>query len=220
MVFSVTELGLQKFPWWLDWRDRAVAIIASGPSVKKEEVASLRDRLPVLAIKENYDLAGWADVVYGCDTSWWRNRQGLTTYSGLKISAAQELRFQFKDIKIVELEKYDDSIRLETPGLIGAGGNSGFQALNIAAQFGATRILLLGFDMDHRVRHPHWYGRNQGPGRTNPDHINYDRWRKAFTQSSCILRDAGIEVINGSPVSLLRCFPQQTVKETLERWEL
>ena len=216
----VADLGLRKFAWWLDWRDRAVAVIASGPSVRKEEVQSLRDRLPVLAIKENYDLAPWADAVYGCDASWWRNKLGLPKYEGLKVSASQDLRYQFKDIKFVELEKYDDLIRLEVPGVIGAGGNSGFQAVNLAAQFGATRILLLGFDMDHRVRHPHWYGRNQGPGRTNPDHHNYDRWRRAFAQSSCTFRDAGIEVVNGSSVSMLRCFPQRGVKETLEEWQL
>ena len=207
-------------PWFLDWSGLAVAVVASGPSVKKDEVASLKGRLPVLAIKENYDLAPWCEVVYGCDAAWWKNRRGLPDYRGLKVAGAQELKYHFKDIKILELEKYDDFIRLETPGTVGAGGNSGFQAVNLVAQFGAKKILMIGFDMDHRTRYPHWYGRNNGPGRTNPDHFNYDRWRKAFTQSSAILHDAGIEVINASLKSTLKCFKMMSVGETLEEWGL
>lgn len=207
-------------PWFLDWRNQAVAVVASGPSVKKDEVASLKGRIKVIAIKENYDIAPWADVVYGCDAPWWRNARNLPKYMGLKVSASQDLRVQFPDIKLVTLEKYDDFIRFAPLGQIGAGGNSGFQAVNLAVQFGAKKILLIGFDMDHRARHPHWYGRNNGPGRTNPDHFNYDRWRKAFTQSSASLRDAGVEVINASPVSALKCFDRLSVIETLERWSL
>lgn len=207
-------------PWFLNWSKQAVAVIASGPSVSKLEVASLRGRLPVIAIKENYDLAPWADVVYGCDASWWRNRNGLLSYHGLKVSYTRELRVQFKDIHFVDLDKYDDVIRLSPLGKVGSGGNSGFQAVNLAVQFGATRILLIGFDMDHHARHPHWYGRNNGPGRTNPDHHNYDRWRKAFYQSTGVLNTAGVEIINGSKVSALSCFPKMRVVDALEEWKL
>ena len=31
-------------------------------------------------------------------------------------------------------------------GTVGWGGNSGFQAINLALQFGAARLLLVGFD--------------------------------------------------------------------------
>ena len=110
-----TLTSLKKPSWFLDWTGRAAAVVASGPSIRKEEVASLRGRLPVIAIKENYDLAPWADVVYGCDASWWRNRNGLTKYGGLKVSFSQELRVQFPDVKLVSLGKHDDVIRLEPP---------------------------------------------------------------------------------------------------------
>ncbi len=207
-------------PWFLDWSGRAVAVIASGPSTNRQEVDSLKGRLPVIAVKENYDLAPWADVVYGCDPSWWRNRSGLPKYGGLKVSASQDLRVQFKDIKLVTLEKYDDVIRMAPLGQVAAGGNSGFQAVNLAVQFGAKKILLLGFDMDHKTRHPHWYGRNNGPGRTNPDHFNYDRWRKAFAQSSGVLHGAGVEVINGSLKSAVTTFRKLRVEETLAEWNI
>ncbi len=207
-------------PWFLDWHGRAVAVVASGPSVKKDEVALLRNRIPVLAIKENYDLAPWAEVVYGCDAAWWRNRNGLKEYRGLKVSATLDLQIYFKDLHYVSLEKHDDIIRLNPLGTVGAGGNSGFQAVNLAVQFGATRILLLGFDMDHHARQPHWYGRNRGPGRTNPDYHNYDRWRRAFIRSTGVLEEAGVEVINGSAVSALACFRKRDVRGTLEEWGL
>jgi hypothetical protein len=68
--------------WYLDWSGREVAIIASGPSAKKSGYAALRDRMPVIAIKENIELAPWADVVYGCDAAWWKKRNGLPEFKG------------------------------------------------------------------------------------------------------------------------------------------
>jgi hypothetical protein len=63
-------------------------------------------------------------------------------------------------------EKYSDDLQW-TAGVVGGGGNSGFQAVNLAAQFGASRIILIGFDMTDRGG-KHWYGRNHWPMSNNP----------------------------------------------------
>ena len=47
---------------------------------------------------------------------------------------------------------------------IGGGGNSGFQALNLALQWGARKIILVGFDLTDE-NGLHWYGRNSVEGR-------------------------------------------------------
>lgn len=107
----------------------------------------------------------------------------------------------------------------EEPGRIGFGGNSGFQALNIAVQFGAVRVLLIGFDM-HAARGMHWYGMNTGKDMRNPLDTNFVRWRKALSKQSHVLRGMGIEVINASPDSALTCFEQKSVEETLSNWSL
>lgn len=205
---------------WPDWRDSAVAIVASGPSIKKADVASLRGRLPVIAIKENHELAPWADIVYGCDAAWWRNVQGLPGYGGIKVSAtARTIADAWPDIRIITVLPSDDNIQFGPAFTVGSGGNSGFQALNLAVQLGARRVLLLGFDADDRSG-THWFGRANGLGRSNPGEFNFRRWRAAFANCAKPLAIAGVEVVNASPISSLKAFPKIAVEAALKRWGL
>jgi hypothetical protein len=109
-----------------------------------------------------------------------------------------------------------DRLLLDEPGVIGAGGNSGFQALNIALQFGATRILLIGFDMSGE----HYYGRNNWPQANNPSDSTFIRWRAAFAAAASDLRTMGVEVINTSMQTALNCFVRRSIDEVLETWSL
>jgi len=204
--------------WFPDWRGADCAIVASGPSVTKPDVLMLKNRVRVIAIKKNVDLAPWADVVYGCDAAWWRNVAGLPNYHGLKICAtARGISETFREVRLVTVQAALDKLLLDEPGVIGSGGNSGFQALNLAVQWGAKRILLLGFDVDARAG-VHWYGRNSGPGRSNPDELNFRRWRLAFASTVGELDRRGVVVVNAAAASSLSCFPRASVADTLTVW--
>lgn len=210
--------------WFPDWRDQTVAIVASGPSTKKSDCLALSNRVRVVAIKDNVDLCPFADMVYGCDSAWWRNRAGLPKFGGLKVAFDGNARTHYRDIRLITLAKtgkeYSDRLTIEPPGEVGCGGNSGFQAFNLAIQFGARRIMLLGFDMNEKHSDLHWYGRNNGPGQFNPDAANFKRWRSAFVGAIGELTRLDVEVVNCSPISALKCFPMMTVPEALERWGL
>src|SRR5262245_33178853 len=117
--------------WWQDWRGECAAIVASGPSVNKLEVAELEDRIHVIAIKSNYDIAPVADVVYGCDAAWWIHRNGLPEYDGVKLSFDERIKGQIPGVYKVDIDRSTDGIVLSPPGRVGSGGNSGFQALNL-----------------------------------------------------------------------------------------
>lgn len=96
---------------------------------------------------------------------------------------------------------------------IGWGRNSGFQAINLAARFGCTRILLVGFD--YSLRHgSHWHG-NHPPPLTNPRQATVDEWRAILDGEADALADAGIEVINCSPSSALSRFRRLSLMEAL-----
>lgn len=207
--------------WFLDWEGGSCAIIASGPTAKKANIAVLRGVMPVIAIKENIELCPWADVVYGCDAAWWKNSQGLPKYAGLKVAFEKTLKPQFPDIKFVDIaaQKKIDRILTVMPGTLGSGGNSGFQAVNLAVQFGAKRILLIGFDMHDRGG-VHWYGRAGGMGRSNPNEENFRRWRAAFHASMPDFESAGVEVVNATPFSSLTCFKKSTIEAALQDWGL
>lgn len=203
----------------IDWRGECVAIVASGPSTKSANVALLQNRIHVIAIKKNVELCPWADVVYGCDAAWWKSVHGLPEYKGLKFSWAEGGSQFYKDIHPVEIEKNNDALVFDQSGVVGSGGNSGFQALNLAVQFGARGILLIGFDMQDRSG-AHWYGRNNWHGANNPSDDNFRRWHKAFAGAAAVLAKMDIQVFNASPDSALRCFQHKTIDAALEAWGL
>jgi hypothetical protein len=109
-----------------------------------------------------------------------------------------------------------DLMLFDEPGVIGSGGNSGFQALNLAAQFGASKIILIGFDM-HSARGVHWYGPNRGRDMRNPLEHNYVSWRGALSKQARVLAGMGVQVVNVSPDSALDCFVRMPIDEAL-RW--
>ena len=162
-------------------------------------------------------LCPWADVVYGCDGPWWVAKNGLPDFKGIKLAHDTNVCATYGDVHKIEVEDHDLML-FDDPGVVGSGGNSGFQAVNLAAQFGARRILLIGFDM-HEAAGVHWYGRNTWRKANNPSTRNFVRWRNAFADQAGVLLARGIEIINTSLESALTCFPQMTLEEAILRWE-
>jgi len=216
-VNRASEEGPQRFSWWQDWRDQVVVIVASGASAKGVDLKSAQDRVRFIVIKQNVDLCPWAEVVYGCDGAWWQHRRGLPDYRGVRLTWDQRVASLFPNLYHITIHRHADRLLTEEPGVIGDGGNSGFQAFNLAVQFGATRIALVGFEMDDRSG-SHWYGRNFWPGANNPDHHNFKRWRRAFDDTPTDLATLNVEVVNTSRHSVLGCFAKHDLAETLERW--
>lgn len=217
-MHKATELGLKKYPWWPDWRNECVAIVASGPSIKKTDLSLLRDRIHVIAIKVAVDLCPWAEVCYGCDAAWWVDRKGLPKYAGLKLFHGNAAK-QFPNLHRVDIEMAKDAILVDEPLKLGNGGNSGFQAINLAVQFGATDIILVGFDC-HERGGVHWYGRNTWLNANNPMGTNYNRWLKGFGLIRQELSKMGVTVINASAETEIKCFPRGPLHKTMMEWGL
>jgi hypothetical protein len=211
---TVCTIG-SKPDWWPDWRGETVAIIASGPTAKKAGVELLQGRARVLAINESWQLCPWADALYGCDARWWRLRDGVKAFKGLKLSAEPT---EYADIKRVIIgDVRGNELLLEQAGHIGAGGNSGFQALNLAVQFGAARILLVGYDMRVDLGE-HWHPRHYPPLSNPHPRDNIPRWIKALDGADLLLKEMGIEVINCSSVSALKAYRKATIQEVIS-WQ-
>lgn len=211
------DLGRQKYSWWPDWRGDCVAIVAGGPSVKKMDLSILRDRIHVLAIKVAIDLCPWAEVCYGCDAAWWIDRQGLPKYRGIKLFHGNAAKYP--NMHRVEIELQKDAMLVDEPLKLGNGGNSGFQAINLAIQFGATDIILIGFDC-HERGGVHWYGRNKWLNANNPMGTNYNRWIKGFNAIEKELRQMGLTVINSSMESEIKTWPRKPLIEVMQEWGL
>ena len=102
------------------------------------------------------------------------------------------------------------------PGLgrekIHFGGNSGYQAINLAYLFGATKIVLLGYDMQKTDGKSHWHGDHPKGLHKNP---MMTVWAKNFEQLARDLNDEGVETINATRNTALEMFPKKPLDAAL-----
>lgn len=143
------------------------------------------------------------------------HRKGLPDFQGLKVCYAGNNLAGYPDIRRIDIDKHNDKLLFEV-GKTGSGGNSGFQAFNLTVQWGPPkRILLIGFDMTD-ASGVHWYGRNTWHQANNPNESNFKRWIAAFETAGPVLVGMGIEVINCSVHSALKCFPRRSIEDALK----
>jgi len=210
----------------LVWDNYAVAILASGQSLTEEVAAevyrwrfkfSAADRR-VIVVNTSFKRASWADILYACDKAWFdvvdpetNNKYGVSIsqfFTPEKVwtqeqSAATEYGFNF--IRSARLNGIS-----RDPEFIHQGGNSGYQAINLAYLAGAKKILLFGFDMHG----DHWHGPHPSPlFRKN---FPFADWIKRMDYLARDIAQDGVEVINCTEGSALKCFPKVPSKEALK----
>lgn len=99
-------------------------------------------------------------------------------------------------------------------GVIHQGGNSGFQAINLAWLWGAKTIVVLGLDckpaQDGKA---HWFGQH-GPGLTQRQ--PFGLWQGAFPALAKDLEAEGVRVINASRDTALTCFETAQLEHVIE----
>lgn len=206
------------FNWFPDWSGQVAVVVASGQSVSQVSLDVVRDRCRVLVVNSSFRAALWADVLYASDRGWWehkRNRDAFE-FSGLKIIARESIG-KNNNIKVVNVKTINEadahSLHLEPKGIIGHGGNSGFQGLNLALQFGSRKIVLVGFDMCGE----HWHEKHVEPLR-NPRDAAMALWRKRLDAQAARLNAMRVEVINASVQSALTAYPKMSVASALDHF--
>lgn len=90
--------------------------------------------------------------------------------------------------------------------------NSGAAAIELAADMGAKRIILLGYDCQHTGGKRHWHGDHpKGAGSGNAGNIA--KWPAIFNRLARSLK--GVEVINCTRETALTCFPRASLEGAL-----
>ncbi len=137
----------------------------------------------------------------------------MPAFAGVKISCSSSVGKEFADVACVPLLAAHHDRIVTRPGFIGDGRNSGFQAINLAVQFGAARIVLTGFDMwlDRGI---HWHGPH-GRALNNPGAAQLAKWRRIVDAAAGDLAALGIDVINATPGSALTAYRFASLEEAL-----
>lgn len=135
----------------------------------------------------------------------------MPEFAGLKIAGDRQAanRYGLQAVRIAET----DRMLMAEAGVVGSGGNSGFQALNLALQFGASRVILVGFDLS-LAGGLHWHGRHAAR-LNNPTAVNLARWAERLDRQAAAIAELGVEVLNASPTSALTAFAKVPLKDAL-----
>jgi len=201
--------------WYPDWEGETVVLVASGPSAVDINLDEGIGQAKFVAINKSVDLCPWADVYYCCDFQWWANYGGCPQFRGLKVCVDYRIKDKPKwGVHFLNCAKPDDRLILDRIGTVGWGGNSGFNCMNWVAQLKPAKIILVGYDMT-KAWGSHWHEPHPLP-LTNPTEFNVERWRRVMDAAAGQLREAGICVINCSPISSLKKYPKMSFLEALE----
>ena len=178
-------------------------ILASGPSLNQQDVDLIRGKGTVIAVNRTIELAPWADILYGCDTSFWRNF-GPKDFKGKKYSIT------CSGYGCTKLEY------AHLPGLgrdkIHSANNSGYQALNLAYLLGAKEIILLGYDMQATWGRKHFHP-DYPKSMSNANCLH--RWIEHFPAIARDLKAEGVRVINCTRETALICFERLPLESVL-----
>lgn len=160
----------------------------------------------IIAVNDAHRLLPFADILYACDAAWWNMHKGVREFGGERWSShglcrkSNDKSDAARDHGLLLVAGRDshEGFSLD-PDCIHYGSNSGFQAVNMAILLGATRIILVGFDM----RGTHFFGKHPKGLRNATSFVNFIR---AFERAAKYL-PKHITILNATPGSALRCFP-------------
>lgn len=208
------------------WAGQTAVCIASGPSLTGADCALVRaareaDKCRVVVVNSSCSAEPWnvlwpvADVLFASDWAWWAHydrqvaKRKWPAFSGEKWSVAQAAKDRC-GVNVVH--GYAGPGLSRKRGKVHTGGNSGYAAMGLAIDFGAKRIVLLGYDMQRTGGRSHNHGDHPRP-LTNGNNLPACVRRYAVAAKDA--QAMGIEIVNASRATALKCFPRVTIEETL-----
>ena len=105
----------------------------------------------VIGVNVMYKIGDWVDLVFWGDKRWFlTNRAGLAEFKGLKVTCHPYFntpQFKAENVKLVPKDNNKPQGISDKQNSASWNSNSGSAAISVAANMGATKIVLLGFDM-------------------------------------------------------------------------
>lgn len=193
---------------------KPVVCVASGPSLTMKQVRLIAKekaagRCDVIAINDTVYPCWFADYLYACDNAWWAENGPLERFGGQRVTLhgngeEPPLYPGICSLECTGVSGYDPRY-----GKIRSGGNSGYQAVHMAAQFGYDDIVLVGYDFSADGARDHWFGRHDG---RMDKHSNSDQWLVEFRNLTDILHSRGVLVRNATNMSRITWLQRATLE--------
>ena len=193
------------------WAGGVAYIIGGGPSVNNINFDLLKDK-KIIGCNNAFELDVAVDVCWSGDMRWLlRNKEKLRHFGGLKLTCVQAQQIppgihQLQRGKLNGIEK--------DPRKISWNHNTGASAINVAYHFGAKKIVLLGFDMQHIEGKNNWHDSHAPTWSPAPD-VYEKRFLPKFNQIKIDADALGLDIVNATPGSALTLFPIVELKDVI-----
>lgn len=190
------------------WPGETFVLLGCGPSLTQADVDYCRGRARIIAVNTAFRMAPFADVIYGADAIFWTAHKGVPGFTGLRYAVEKDAaRWGVTVLGLTGAEGLELN-----PNALKTGQNSGYQALNLSVHLGAARVILLGYNMQQVKGREYFAGDDHTfKDRSSP----YGDFLKRFYTIVKPLQSLGIEVINCTPDSALKCFPMMPLRQAL-----
>lgn len=182
-----------------------VFLIGGGPSLRGFNFECLRGRV-LVAVNDAAVHVPFASALFSLDAGWIRNRREMVdAFAGEKyLAVAPDFHFPSgPKACYLKRDRQGRGLSLDLSIIYMGGGNSGYGALNLAALKGATRIVLLGYDLVGPNQH--WHSGYDWADALGSDEL-YRRWAQQFDLAAEELRQRGVQVVNASSISRIMTF--------------
>lgn len=205
------------------FQGQTIACIATGPSLTLQQVEIARAKGFVLfGCNRVWEIVPDLSVLYGCNEKFWAHYwdDDLASYPAEKWTTNRIAARKFGLNVIAERDARGLS---NDPGRIHHGHGSGYSMLNLAYLMGASRIVLLGYDLRYA---PDYDGSEKKAGST-PRHYFGEypsdllHWPKMSLKEGVhvglieyyrsVSKQSVVEIINCTPGSALDCFPRMDI---------
>jgi hypothetical protein len=208
---------------------RSIFVVAPGPSLADVDAELLRGQT-VIAVKRAVFKFPWAIAVVSCHLKGFYDRPDVVAFCRAHPDVRPVfLRNRFEPSipagAVEGLEIWEDAGvhgLCKKPRHLANGGNSGHTAVNLAwhelRRQGATRIVLVGFDM-RVVAMPDGTQKSHfdREGVHALDLFYSDFFVKSFRHIAADLAREGVDVVNATPNSRLDVFPRADLRALLQQ---
>ena len=203
-------------------------VCGTGPSITPEIIKAVNNSgHRIFGANRAHEIFN-CDVVHGCNYQFWDHYwPAMKDLPFDKWTTRPELEGKYPGLEYIP-ERWEDGLSKES-SWISAHHGTGPQLVNIAYLYGCTRLLLVGWDMRF---HGRVAGAALGPNEfkrrryLDEDPLTLNHWPRFTGPDGELLglikemetihpEDYGIEIINCTPNSAMKCFPMGDLNEEI-----
>lgn len=190
------------------WDSETVFIVGGGPSIKHLDFKKLENK-SVVVTNNAYKSVPWASALFFADRIWYDwNKSELYNFKNYKVTTDSRVSGEKEIIYLPHEGPYLSTNLSHSRRYT----NSGSGAMALAVKLGATKLILLGFDMrvvDGKFNYHSEHKREPSP------EIYKNAYIRELVKMKPFFEELGITVINCTPNSALECFPMDVIENWL-----